>query len=465
MNRQNMLKAKKIAGFIFIFSLIFLLIVSLNQVTLNRTSQGCIQLTDFYKLEENTVDALFIGSSHVYYSVHTCMLYDEYGIASYLLASPGQPVWMSYYFLEEALKTQSPKLVVFDICTLYQRAADVGAASWPSLISMKPSKTKWKAIRAVNSEGKQLDAIAAFFSFPYYHTRYAELTRQDYFNTKRLRYNGYKPDYTKISKSELEKWKTVDKTGFEKIGSITKRTETYLRRLIELCKSRQIGLLFVNAPYANHTLEKQQAYNYIYTIAKEYEVPFIDANYDSRLKIDYATDLFEASHLNYYGSVKYTGYLARILTEQFDLPDRRNDTRYKHWKDISILFQHTEENKRILKSADSLEEYTRAMSGLDHCVITVYENPGGKAAIYEDGVRVFTGTEGEVYFKHFDLGISDLTIQSGRKGAHVTVDQKAYDYTDDGVNIVVYDKIAKRVIGGAGFDRTNKYRKSKDTKS
>ncbi len=460
MKNESMWKIKKIAGSVFIFSLMFLIVISLNKVTLNRTSQGCIQLTDFYNLEEHTVDALFIGSSHVYYSVHTCMLYDDYGIASYLLASPGQPVWMSYYFLEEALKTQSPKLVVFDICTLYQRAADVGAASWPSLISMKPSKTKWNAIRAVNSEGKQLDAIGAFFSFPYYHTRYAELTRQDYSNTKRLRYNGYKPDYTKISKSELERWSNVDQTGFAKIGSITKRTETYLRKLIELCKSKQIRLLLVNAPYANHTLEKQQSYNYIYTIAQEYDVPFTDANYDSRLQIDYATDLFEASHLNYRGSIKYTGYLAQIITEQFDLPDRRNDERYRHWEDISILFQHAEENKRILKSADSLKEYIRAMSGLDQCVMISYENPGGKAAVYEDGVCIFTGEAGEAYFKHFDLGASDLTIQSSKNAVSVMVDQKECSYTDQGLNFVVYDKIAKCVIGGAGFDKTKKYMKS-----
>ena len=40
------------------------------------------------------------------------------------------------------------------------------------------------------------------------------------------------------------------------------------------------------------------------------------------------------------------------------------------------------------------------------------------------------------------------------------VDQKEYSYTDQGLNFVVYDKIAKCVIGGAGFDKTKKYMKS-----
>lgn len=405
-----MKKAKKIAGCFFLFGLIYAVVFSLNKMTLNRTSQGCIQLNDFYKLEDHTVDALFIGSSHVYYSVNTCMLYDDYGIAGYLLASPGQPVWISYYFLEEALKTQSPKLVVFDICTLYQKAADVGASSWPSLISMKPSATKWNAIRAVNSEGKLLDAVGAFFSFPYYHTRYDELTKQDFYNTKRVRYNGYKPDFTRISKEEVREWEQVDRTGFEKIGTITSRTETYLRRLIELCRDRQIPLLLVNAPYVNHTLEKQQAYNYIDQIAAEYGVPFLDANYDSRISVDDEKDFFEPSHLNYKGSLKYTRYLAEALSG-YGLLDRRGEARYQHWEEVSLLFRHRETNRRALKSADTLEEYMNVLKGFSHCVVTAFWNPGGEVWVYEDGKCVFYGEKGQPYLKHFEMGASDLVVR------------------------------------------------------
>lgn len=446
-----MKKAKKMLGCISIFGMIFAVMLSLNKATLNRTSQGCIQLNDFYQLKEHTVDALFIGSSHVYYSVNTCMLYDNYGIASYLLASPGQPVWISYYFLEEALKTQSPQLVIFDICTLYQKAADVGASSWPGLISMKPSFTKWNAIQAVNSEEKLLDAVGAFFSFPYYHTRYDELTKQDYYNTKRVRYNGYKPDFTRISKEEIKKWEQVDKTGFDKTGTITSRTETYLRRLIGLCQDRQIPLLFVNAPYVNHTLEKQQAYNYIAKIAQECGVPYLDANYDSRISIDYEKDFFEPSHLNYRGSLKYTKYLAEALTA-YGLSDRRKDENYQHWEQVSTLFRHREEYKRALKSADTPEEYVDLLKGFTHCVITVFWNPGGQAAVYEDGECIFAASQGQVYLKHFDLGASDLVVRGNGRSVQALVDKKEYLYTRQGLNIVVYDKVAKCVIGGTGFD-------------
>ncbi len=152
----------------------------MNHLTLNRTSEGCIQLSDFYQLEKNQTDVLCIGSSHVYYGINTCLLYDDYGMASYLLASPGQPVWISYYLLEEALKTQNPGLVIFDIGTLFQKADDFGSSSWETLISMKPSRTKWNALKAVNRYGEVLDTIGAFLTFPYYHMRSLSLDEQDF---------------------------------------------------------------------------------------------------------------------------------------------------------------------------------------------------------------------------------------------------------------------------------------------
>lgn len=399
---------KKLCSTLFLLCMFVGIATVLGRATLNRTDAGCIQLADFYRLEEDTVDVLFVGSSHVYYSINTCNLYDDYGIASYLLASPAQPVWISYYFLQEALKTQSPRLVVFDVCTLYKKQSDVGAASLPSLISMKPSREKWKAIRAVNQEEKLLDAISAFFSFPYYHTRYDELTRQDYENTKRVRYQ------------------------------------------------KNIPLLLVNSPYLNQTEEKQKAYNYVFAIAKEYNIPFLDSNFVKEMQIDFAKDLLEPSHLNYYGSEKYTDYLAKWIKAHCPLPDRRADKRYQSWEEMSRKFEHTELYGRALQAISTASDYRNAVRSLDECVVVFYEKPHGSAAVYEDGKLLFQiqsqPSKTQAYFEHFDLGYSDLAVKGDAKGVSVMVDRKDYTVTERGWNVLVYDKVAKRVIDSAGFE-------------
>ena len=68
-----------------------------------------------YVQPKNKIDVLFLGSSHVHCNVNTQLLWDEYGMAAYLMTGAEQPIWNSYYNLKEALKTQKPKLVVLDM--------------------------------------------------------------------------------------------------------------------------------------------------------------------------------------------------------------------------------------------------------------------------------------------------------------------------------------------------------------
>lgn len=366
-----MISVKKVLRLLCFWCVLAGMVLALNHVTLNRSSEGCIQLSEFYKLDREQVDMLCIGSSHVYYGINTCQLYDDYGIASYLLASPGQPVWISYYLLEEALKTQHPRAVVFDIGTLFRKEEDFGSYSWETLISMKPSRTKWNAIQAVNQYVECLDAAGAFFSFPYYHTRFLSLTSEDFYHTKQARYNGYRPEFTAISESELEKWEDAieevsrrqelaaeEITGFLKAETaegeeanekgaegggrqevITERTEYYLRKMIQLCQEQGIYLLLVNSPFANQVEEKRVAGNYIRAIAISYGVPLLEGNYlVDEMQIDFEKDLLDASHLNYYGSVKYTKYLAEWMQEHCSLPDRRGNADYWAWEEVSDSF-------------------------------------------------------------------------------------------------------------------------------
>lgn len=73
----------------------------------------------FYQMNKNTVDVLFLGSSHTACGFSPQELYDAYSIRSYNLGSNIQSLWTSYYWLKEALQNQSPKAVVLDIYSLF----------------------------------------------------------------------------------------------------------------------------------------------------------------------------------------------------------------------------------------------------------------------------------------------------------------------------------------------------------
>ena len=73
------------------------------------------QYREFYNMEKDTVDVLFLGTSHSYCGFSPQDFYDLHGIRSYNLGSSRQGIWLSYYWLKEALKTQKPKIVVKEV--------------------------------------------------------------------------------------------------------------------------------------------------------------------------------------------------------------------------------------------------------------------------------------------------------------------------------------------------------------
>lgn len=101
----------RIGSFILILGVI---LGYVNKVFKVKYSDGIYSVTKFYELEDDTVDVLILGSSHAFENFNTGTLWDEYGMASYILAGSLQPMWNTYYYLKEALKTQTPELIVLE---------------------------------------------------------------------------------------------------------------------------------------------------------------------------------------------------------------------------------------------------------------------------------------------------------------------------------------------------------------
>ena len=110
----------KCIAFISIFVLLFLYVQELLR---DKWAEGEYNVTTkvrgFYEEEENTLDVIFIGSSQMYADMAPAVLFHEYGITSYDFCANEQPMWISYYYIKEALKHQTPKVIVLDVFTVY----------------------------------------------------------------------------------------------------------------------------------------------------------------------------------------------------------------------------------------------------------------------------------------------------------------------------------------------------------
>ena len=72
----------------------------------------------FRRIPDHSIDVIALGSSHIQYAFEPAVFYTETGYYSYVMGSQCQPMSITYYMLEEVLKTQSPEVAVIDVFTM-----------------------------------------------------------------------------------------------------------------------------------------------------------------------------------------------------------------------------------------------------------------------------------------------------------------------------------------------------------
>ena len=138
----------------------------------------------FYKMEKDTVDVLFLGSSHTISAFSPQELYDTAGIRSFNLGSEEQSLLISYYWLKEALRLHHPKAVVLDTILCFSRFETPYNSSEPSirksLDPMKWSSVKLEAVSAIHRLDAEQTLASYVFPVIRYHSRWRDLVPNDF---------------------------------------------------------------------------------------------------------------------------------------------------------------------------------------------------------------------------------------------------------------------------------------------
>ena len=88
-----------------------------------ETSPEGSMVAEYYdKYGDN--DVIFFGDCEAYEVFSPITLWQEYGITSYIRGSSQQLVWMSYYMMEETIKYEKPKVMVFAVNSLMYGSPD-----------------------------------------------------------------------------------------------------------------------------------------------------------------------------------------------------------------------------------------------------------------------------------------------------------------------------------------------------
>lgn len=465
---------------IIVFTICAILLMVLAIRVLRFKSQdGIDQMHAFYENEENTVDVLFLGSSHMYSNVNTGLLWSDYGIAAYDLGAAEQPFWNTYYFMQEALKTQKPKVIVAELYSAaIQKTHFQGAWTLENLFGMNFNKNFVDSVKLSIMEDEQSDYINQFAR---YHSRYSMITKDDFIYDRQMEiFKGFDPKFG------TEPLGTPSVAHVTELSPPNEKMADYMIQMIDLAKAEGIPILLVCAPYGI-TEEQQKIFNCFYQYADENDVPYIDFNvcYEE-VGIDFSQDFKEWSHLNEKGNAKYTRYLGEYLKANYELEDHRGDPAYVSWDQNAELLEH-ELKAYQLKNSPDLASYLDFVGSEDYVVMLAARNVENVSTIPE---QVLQGLQtigldqdtilqdgnvfyrnGVVEYEHKGKNFEWFTEQNkndfcmervhtyvaeGESGEYmhdvskIIVDGKNYYQNGYAFNIVVYDKVLEQVIDAIG---------------
>nr|MBQ8253259.1 hypothetical protein [Lachnospiraceae bacterium] len=320
----------KIIGFLFVLGIV---LFKLNDIVAFKYTDGITQMEHFYELDEDSVDVLVLGSSHAFVNVSPAILYGEYGIASYDLCASMQPMWNTYYYLKEALKYQSPDLIVLDVYRLvevfpYSKESKIVK----SVYGMRMSANKYYAIKESLGPEEKNNVLLHMTEFPLYHSRYAELTAED-IDRGLIIGEGYKGAHpvTEVAAMERPEPEKVTETM-----EIEPKTKEYFEKILHLAQENEIPVLLINAPYIVPA-DDQKVFNTLERYLEEQQtykkVDYIDFNrmYDE-MGIDFQTDFSDHNHLNVNGLPKFNKVLGEYLIQNYELTDRRGDEHFSSYE-------------------------------------------------------------------------------------------------------------------------------------
>ena len=277
-------------------------------------------------------DVLFVGDCEVYENFSTVELWRKYGINSFIRGGAQQLVWQSYYLLEDALRYETPDVVVFNVLSLMYNEPQNEAYNRMALDGMRWSKSKWNAIKASMCDGENM--IDYIFPILRYHSRWNELTAEDFkywFKKDLVSYNGF---YLRTEIMPAGDFPPARPLADYNFGD---KAMKYLDKMTELCKEKGIHLVLIKSPslyphWYDEWDENMEKY------AEEHGITYINMLKiaESEIGIDYSLDTYDAGlHMNVTGAEKCSDYLGKILKEKYSLEDHRNDEKMsKYWKKV-----------------------------------------------------------------------------------------------------------------------------------
>ena len=352
-----MKRSRKVICIIITFLLTILVLWFFQALLMPKYQKGIVEggmMAEYYRDTEVPHEVIFIGDCEVYENISTVELYREYGISSYIRGSAQQLVWQSYYILEDTLRYETPRAVVYNVQALKYDAPQSESYNRMTLEGLRWSRTKWDAINeSMTEEENMLDYL---FPILYYHDRWSSLKSEDFeciFDRDLISVNGY---YMRADISPQEQFPDPPVLKDPNLGT---NAMYWLNRITELCRRNGIELILVKSP-TEYPFWYDSWDEQITAFAQKNDLTYVNyIGLKDQIGLDMSTDTYDGGlHLNIYGAEKYADAIGALLLENVELTDYRNVPEVASLWDNKAAFYDELYNAQMAE----LQEYGRLIS-------------------------------------------------------------------------------------------------------
>ena len=442
----------------------------------------------FYRMKKNTVDVLFLGSSVCVNAIAPQEIYDTYGIRSYNLGSEQQSIFLSYFWLKEALRFQSPKVVVLDTRFLYNLHPENPIVTGEgltrkSLDPMHLSPVKIEAIDALCKIDPSQSRLSYYLTNIRFHTRWKEAGEYDL--DLSLSQMAELKGFSAIDEPAPESFETFDPVDSAAWADPQPVMLEYLDRITELCNARNIRLILISLPGNNMN---DGVNNMLTDYARQNDLCYYNFCETAAYNAIGAQLPREKTmkHANLWGAVKMSDRLGELLRDEHGV----QGTTDEQWESTKPYYAQLKKSWGFREIAD-LENYlgyyldlmqggydfsmflsvrSDAADGLSEAAAAKMQACGLQTDLrdhHKTSYCAIVNADGGVEERLDDRAAVTLFGSSangrfkyavtsdgiGNKGnSSIRINDMEYSKNHQGLNIVIYDNVQGMVVDAVCFD-------------
>ncbi|WP_304405238.1 hypothetical protein [Algibacter lectus] len=436
---------------------------------------------------------MFLGSSHLYFGINPNVIWKNNKLLTYNLGMNEQPMWLTYFYLIEALKYQKPKVLVLETFYLENTREYKNNNGFSkeniNRISLDPLKFSLNKINAIKESVPENQFTDYILNINKYHDRWKKLYKNDFMrNDEPYFYKGFTSSLKVYKETRIRDLK--HKTGRRGMELHNKSLD-YTDKIIQLAKENNIEVVFIKTPLAQAIFRQEftDALVSIKEYADDNKIDFIDYNkiYDE-IGFDFLKHMSDASgHLNKYGAEIISKHIGNYLKSKYFKDKKNEDLIVNEWDKTFLLYKE-KEGKRIakekIKYARTLKEYLNYAKSLDLLVLTAVRDDGsGQYRNYKKsfksiglesnlnkkfrwsyvGVKnmktgfakeIIDTTKVSINFKSEKLDIKLTSIGGNKPGnmSSILINGKEYSKNLRGHNFVIIDLKEQKVLDAFNID-------------